>query len=213
MENRENIRAPVAPERHEPKNLVQWGPIVAGVVTTVAVMILLTVLGLAVGASALEPREAGEGAGTFASIWGAVSGIIAFLAGGFVAGRSASVSGTPSALLNGFIVGATMMLLVLYMVGAGVGNLFGAVAGNVGDIANLAQDQAIEADVTQEEVDEAAQQAEEEAAAMADDAFETAEGAAWGTFIGILLAHVASVIGGVIGSNSRNDIRQRPAEQ
>lgn len=200
-----------ATESHEqePKNLVQWGPIIAGVLTTIAVMLLLTVLGLATGASVLEPREAGEGVGTAASIWGAVSAIIAFFVGGLVAARSASVIGGGAAILNGFLVAAAVMLLVLYMIGAGLGNLFGTVGNNIGDIANLAQDQTAVQEMTQEDIDEAGDEAMDDAAAMADDAFDTAEGAAWGTFAGLVLVHAAAAVGGLVGSNTRGDIRRR----
>lgn len=193
----------------EPKNLVQWGPIIAGVITTVAVMLLLTVLGLATGASVLEPREAGEGVGTAASIWGAVSAIIAFFIGGLVAARSASVIGGGAALLNGFLVAAAVMLLVLYMIGAGLGNLFGTVGNNIGDIANVAQNQTTVQEMTQEDVEQAADDVMDEATAVADDAFDTAEGAAWGTFAGLVLVHAAAAVGGLVGSNSRGDIRRR----
>lgn len=44
----------------ELKNRVQFGPIIAGVLTAIATMLILTVLGLAIGASALEPRDVGQ---------------------------------------------------------------------------------------------------------------------------------------------------------
>jgi hypothetical protein len=40
------------------KNRVQFGPIIAGVLTAIATLLILTVLGLAIGASALE-RQSG----------------------------------------------------------------------------------------------------------------------------------------------------------
>lgn len=43
----------------EVKNRVQVGPIIAGILTAITVMIILTVLGLAVGSSALKPRDVG----------------------------------------------------------------------------------------------------------------------------------------------------------
>jgi len=39
----------------EVKNRVQVGPIIAGILTAIATLLILTVLGLAVGSSALEP--------------------------------------------------------------------------------------------------------------------------------------------------------------
>ena len=63
------------------KDRVRWGPILAGLLTTIASMLILTVLGLAIGLSAFEPGE-GDGLGTAAGIWGAVSAVVAFSAVG-----------------------------------------------------------------------------------------------------------------------------------
>lgn len=75
------------------KNRVQFGPIIAGVLTTIVTMLILTVLGLAIGASALEPREAGDALGMGAAIWGIVSAVISFFLGGWVAAKTAAVAG------------------------------------------------------------------------------------------------------------------------
>lgn len=202
---------PVALEEAEPKNIIQWGPILAGVVTAIAVMIVLSVLGLAIGASALKPRDSGQAIGTFAGIWGAASALIAFFLGGLVSANSASVAGKGSALMNGFMVGAAVLLLVLYLTGAGVGNLFGAVGSNIGDIANLVQNQADEQGVTAQDAQQQADQAAQQARANADKAFDAAKDAAWGTLGGLLLALGAATAGGLVGANSRRDLRERAA--
>jgi hypothetical protein len=71
----------------EVKNRVQFGPILAGILTAIATLLILTVLGLAVGSSALEPRDGGETIGTAAAIWGIASALIAFFLGGWVPRR------------------------------------------------------------------------------------------------------------------------------
>lgn len=199
----------VAVNEPEPKNAVQWGPILAGVATAIAVMLVLTVLGLAIGAAAFEPRDSGQSMGTFASIWGAASAIISFFLGGWMAAKTASVVGKGSALFNGFTVGAVVLILVLYLTSTGLGNLFGTVGNNLGDIANLVQQQASDQGVTSQDAQQQAQQAAQTARANADQAFNTVRDASWGTLAGLILALAAATIGGLVGANSRYDLRER----
>jgi hypothetical protein len=185
------------------KNRVQWGPIIGGGVTAIASMLVLTVLGLAIGASVLEPTDPGENLGMAASIWGGISAILSFLAGGWVAAKSAAVGGAASGVLNGFLVGAAALTLILWLTGAGLGNLFGTVGSNIGEIANIAQDTGVTPA-------EAEQQAPDpgEAANQAASAFAEAEEGAWGTLIGLLLVLGAAAVGGLLGHNKREDLTE-----
>lgn len=169
------------------KNRVQWGPIIAGVLTALATLLVLTILGLAVGSSALEPRDVGSSLGTGAAIWGAISAIIAFFVGGFIAAKTAAVGGVGSGMINGLMVGASILAIILYLTGTGLGSIVGSLGTNISDVTNLAQD-------TQS--DPAAQQ----------NAFDTVKDSSWGTLIGILLALAASTIGGIVGHNDRRDL-------
>lgn len=171
------------------KDRVRWGPIMAGLLTTIATMLVLTVLGLAIGISAFEPGNT-DGLGTAAGIWGAISAIIAFFVGGWVAAKTAAVGGDGSGLLNGLMVGVTALALILWLTGSGLGNLLGTVGSNLGDIANIVQDQGSQQD---------AQQA-------LNDSYGEAERGAWGTLIGLLLALGASAFGGLLGANTRREL-------
>lgn len=185
----------------EIKNRVQWGPIVAGLLTTIATMLVLTVLGLAIGASVLDPNDSGDGIGTAAGIWGGISAILSFLLGGWVAAKSAAVGGPGSGLLNGFMVGAAALALILWLTGSGLGSLFGVIGNNIGDIANVAQDEGVSTtDIEQETTD--ADQAVDDAT----DAFADAEEGAWGTLGGLLLALGSATVGGLLGHNKRQDL-------
>ena len=195
------------------KNRVQWGPIIAGLVSTIASMLVLTVLGLAVGASAFEPRTSGETIGTAAAIWGAASAIISFLIGGWVAAKTAAVGGPGSGMINGLMVGATALALILYLTGAGLGNLFGTVGSNIGDIANVAQDQAQAQGVTTQDAQNQAQQAQSQIqdtqSTVADtvrNSYDEVRDSAWGTLAGLVLALGASAVGGLLGHNKRRDL-------
>ncbi len=189
----------------EVKNRVQFGPIIAGVLTAIATLLILTVLGLAIGTSALEPRDAGEGLGTGAAIWGIISALIAFFLGGWVAAKTAAVAGAGSGMINGLMVGAAIIALVLWLTGSGVSNILGTLGSNIGDITNAAQDQGTT-------VTDLQQQAEDQAASIdVDSAFDTVKNGAWGTLAGLVFPLVASALGGLLGHNKQHDVMQSTA--
>jgi hypothetical protein len=175
---------------------IRWGPIIAGLVTTIATMLVLTVLGLALGASVFEPTSDGDDVGTAAAIWSIASAIAAFLIGGWVAGKTASVHGDDNALLNGFMVGATALAGLLLLAGLGLGNLLGGIGTNIDEIANITTGA-----VGGVDTGAAAQDAQN----AAIDAYDEARNGAWGTLIGMLVALGASTVGGLLGHKARHD--------
>lgn len=128
------VERPVLPVR----NRVQWGPVVAGVLTAIVVFLLLTILGIALGASVLDPANTAGEIGTWAAVWGAFTAIVAFLAGGWIAARAAVVEGTFAGLLNGVTVGIAGLLLIIWLTASGLGNLFGTIGTTVGSVLNVA---------------------------------------------------------------------------
>ncbi len=179
------------------RNRVQWGPIIAGVVTTAVTMIVLSLLGLALGASVLGRNAEGGEIGTWAAIWGIVSAIIAFFIGGWIAARSAAVGGSGSGMLNGLMAGCATFILLLWLTGLGLGNAFGVAGANFDDLVNSAQDQA---DVTT--TSGAVDQAQNTLRASYSDV----ENSSWWTLVGILVGLGAATIGGAVGHNSRSDL-------
>ncbi|MFL5680674.1 MAG: hypothetical protein ACJ77B_08740 [Chloroflexota bacterium] len=116
-----------------PRDSVRWGPIVAGFVTALSVFLLLSLLALGLGVAATDAANAGNQTstiGTAGTIIAAVIGILAFVIGGFVAGRSAAVGGRGAGALNGFLVWALGVTVILLLGAAGLGSLLGA-AGNI----------------------------------------------------------------------------------
>lgn len=182
------------------KNRVQWGPIIAGVLTAIATLLILTVLGVAIGSSALEPRDVGESLGTGAAIWGGISAIIAFFVGGYVAAKTAAVGGAGSGLINGLMVGAAILAIILYLTGAGVSSIVGTLGSNIGDLTNIAQQQGVNTS------DPAAAADQATAGVSAADAFNAVKDSAWGTLIGLVLPLAAAALGGLVGHNTRRDL-------
>lgn len=165
------------------RDRIRWGPVVAGLLTTLVTMVVLTVLGVAIGLSAFDPGD--EAIGAAATIWGIISALVAFFAGGLMAASTASPGSARWGWLHGLMVGVTAIAVMLWLVGTGVGNVLGAAAGNIEDMTALGG-----VDVTQDQ---------------AQTAFDTARDSAWGTLIGLLLALGAATIGGVLGTRATDD--------
>lgn len=174
---------------------VRWGPILAGLATTITTMIVLTLLGLAFG---LSVYDSGSNVATGVTIWSIISAILAFLAGGYVAGETAAINSDGNALLNGFLVGAAALVLILWLAIAGFGNLLGAVGGNLGDIARLGVNH-----LSQAQLSSIGQQAQQGAAANASNAYHVAQSTAWGTWVAVIVGLICATIGGWIGYRLR----------
>lgn len=105
----------------ELKGRVSWGSVFGGVVTVMAVSVLLSLLSSSIGLFMFDPLadHPASGIGTEMGIWTAVSLVVSLFAGGFVAGKLAGVDG----MIHGFLVWATTLIVaailgVMLMVGA-----------------------------------------------------------------------------------------------
>jgi hypothetical protein len=168
------------------RDRVRWGPIWAGLLTTLSLFLLLELLAYAVGLLTL-----GSGAGNFpggatrndALVTGII-GLIAFFLGGLLTGATAWVRGAAAGLINGFCLWALGTVLILVLSALGLGAFFGA-TGNAfnqlllgGRGVNLG------------------------ALGINPDQFGSAvrNGALW-AFILMILSAVAAMIGGWVGSS------------
>jgi hypothetical protein len=177
-------------------------------------MLLLSILGLAIGASAFEPGTDGSDWGTAAGIWGAISAIVALFLGGWIAARTAAVGGNFAGMINGFLAGAATLLIVLWLTTTGVTNLLGFLGNNVSDIAAVASETVSPSDVPNvNDAGGAADQAQNTVTdvATSQNTYDTVRDGAWGTLIAMLIALGAAAFGGWAGSNRREDIVQGAA--
>ena len=127
---------------NELKKRVSWGSVFGGVVTVLAVSILLSVLGSSIGLFMFDPFADNpvSGIGTTVGIGTALALIVSMVAGGFVAGKLAGVDG----LIHGFLVWGTTLIVgaffcVLLTVGAAklTMNALGAASSVAGGVINL----------------------------------------------------------------------------
>ncbi len=137
----------IAQINENPKKIsrISWGAVLAGTLTTLALMFLLNILGLGIGLTTIDPMTDADpfsGIGTGTAIWWILSNAAALFTGGLVAARMSGYTSNIDGALHGFLTWALYLIIGIWMLtsaigGAlnGIGNL---VSGLVGD--NSAKD-------------------------------------------------------------------------
>lgn len=204
---------------------ISWGAIIAGLIVALVCQILLSMLGVAIGASTVDPLQEQrplEGLGTGAAIWWVVSSLISLFLGGCVAGRLAGVPRKGDGALHGIIMWGTATLITLLLAGTAVGGLFGGAFSALrqtsqGAPSELAeqikgelQQRGINVDQMQQraeqKVDQAAQRAEQAAqegrvdAQTEQQAREAGQKAATGTSKAALWGFVGLLLGALVAA-------------
>lgn len=100
-----------------------------GVAVALVTQLLLDMLGVGIGASALDIGSGADNSGTVfsigAGIWWALSGIIAAFVGGLTAGRLAGAAKGDTARWHGFVTWAVSTLTIIYLLTSAVGGILG----------------------------------------------------------------------------------------
>ncbi len=121
-------------------NKISWGAIFAGVVVALVTQLLLNMLGVGIGAAALDIGTGADNSGTAfsigAGIWWVVAGIIASALGGLTAGRLAGASPSGTAAWHGLVTWCVTTLAVMYLLSTAVGGILGGAFNVVGSIAS-----------------------------------------------------------------------------
>jgi hypothetical protein len=188
------------------RDRVRWGPVVAGFLTALTTLILMGILGAAVGFTVIDAGEvaardaAPEAAGPFSAIWAAISGLVAFWLGGMVAGRTSAVFDRKWGAFNGAMVFFLAIPVTLWLATMGLGSLVGSL-GNFAAALNAdpatAQNAAQAAANQAQGTAAAARQATPEQIAAAAAA---ARNSAWLALLGLGLALGAATLGGMMGT-------------
>jgi hypothetical protein len=124
---------------------VSWGGIWGGVLVAIGLLLLLTVLGVAIGVGAVDPGDTeARTLGTGMGVWGALSLLIALFVGGLVSTRIGAIFDRTTGFFEGALVWAVSILLMLYLATSGVGMLasgaFKLVSGVGSAVGMMAQD-------------------------------------------------------------------------
>lgn len=169
-----------------PEDRVRWGPVWAGLLTTLTVFLVLELL--AYGLGLLTSNNNGTVAASGAAPWiTGVLGLIAFFVGGFVAEWSAAARGGGSGLLNGFIVWALATSLILVLSILGLGSLFGALGTAIGQFLAAGGHVTTPGSVN----------------VSGNQVANVTQSAALGAFFSLVLTAIAAALGGLLGSPGR----------
>ncbi len=217
---------------------ISWGAIFAGTVVALAVQLVLTLIGGAIGLATLNPATGQSPSGTTlgmgAAIWLVISSLISLFIAGYVAGR---LGGTFNGWLHGLTTWATVTTFTLVLLATAAGGLVGAASG-LGAFAVSNSDKMSRTQLpptVQQQVDQLTEQAKQNVDQAAAQAQATspeqreaqarelgqraAKGGAAGTgaaAIGLILGALAAAIGGKIGQRmpfAETEIKEKDRTQ
>ena len=200
-----------------PLRRVSWGAIFAGAAIATAIMVLLGLLGVAIGATISDPisgdTPSAKAFGIGAGLWWIVSGILALLAGGWASARLAGLRRKGEGPLHGLVTWAvTTTALVVLMssaIGAIASGAFQAVSLGTRFIdRDAVTSRATSPSESNEPVSAPTEQDARQAAQTATDALAMA---AWWACLFLLLTAVAANVGGQMGA-PRERSRVRPGQ-
>ena len=203
---------------------VSWGAVFAGLVIASALQVVLTVLGAAIGLTALDGRDSGKAFGIGAGIWAILVPLVTLFVGGMTAGHLANVRDRTDGFLHGALVWGLSLLLATYLLGTGASRILGgtlSLAGNVtGSAVSAAGTAASGANISTGDLQQARARIEQEARArgldeqqvqaqiaqvqesageVADQAQSVAAGGAWLALLALGLSLAAAAFGALRG--------------
>jgi hypothetical protein len=124
---------------------ISWGSVFAGVLIAIVIQIALSLLGIGIGLSTVDPKEEANpvnGLGTGTAIWYIITSLLTLFAGGWIAGRLAPTRRLFDGIIHGILAWSLITLITLYFITTtiggilgGVGRLVGNTLGTVGNIA------------------------------------------------------------------------------
>lgn len=116
---------------------VSWGAIFAGAVLALAVQLVLTLIGAAIGLATLNPATgnspSGASFGAGAAIWWCISSLISLFLGGYF---SARLAGTFNGWLHGLATWGTVTIVTIVLLTTAAGALIGGASGLANFVAN-----------------------------------------------------------------------------
>jgi hypothetical protein len=175
---------------------VRWGPIIAGLLVSLATQLILSSIIGAIAAGTIEgsgaPRTIAPNTAGSAGLSSTIALLISLFTGGWVTARACGPMTRNTALLNGGILWATTLAVSSWLLASGVSGAFGVAASNAGEVINQVQQQGGVPNVPQTNV--TAQQTRDIAANV--------RSGLWWFVFGSLLSLVAAMIGAVAGART-----------
>ncbi len=133
----DSVPASTHPHAH---SRISWGAIFAGAVMALVTQLAFSLLGLGIGASALNPYDDNPagGLGIGAAIWTLLSVLISLFTGGYVAGRLAGMPRNQDSMLHGLVTFGLTSLLGFYLLTSGIGKVIGGAGSLVSSVVSSA---------------------------------------------------------------------------
>jgi hypothetical protein len=194
------------------RSRVSWGAIVAGAVVALAVYLVLTLLGSAIGLTVSDTVRT-DSLKPGGAIWAILATAIALFVGGWVTTQCTVGENKTEAVVHGVIMWGVVLAMLLWLMATGVRAGFNAMVGmaNVGTAAarNTTTGEweaaARRSGVPQATINEWRQKAADAPAetrrAVEDPANQqAATQATWWTLLGTLLSMAAAVVGALVGA-------------
>lgn len=176
--------------------LIDWGAAIAGTVVAVAIGFALLILGVAIGATAINPWQgASEQAPAWTiggGLWVIFSNLVALQVGAFVAVRAARWPDHHSGMLQGLVVWALAFTLAAGVLGFGVTGVLGG--------ADIQETASRAVDAAQTVTGEATGSAPTLTPAETDAVQDATALTAWWAFAMMVLGAVGAIAGGKLGS-------------
>ncbi|MGE5610910.1 MAG: hypothetical protein ACM359_16795 [Bacillota bacterium] len=159
-----------------PIDRLRWAAVLGGIFIALSTLVVLSLLGMAVGFSAYDPGDTARSFGIGAGIWGGISVLLAFFVGGWFTARAAAVRGANNGIMNGVMVWAVAIPLMLYLLSSILGFAASQSRGEV--------DRVIHASVRTDEASQAIRTADPQ---QKQQVARTGRNAAWGSLISVML--------------------------
>ena len=120
-----------------PPKGISWMAIFAGTVAALSVMLILNLIGLAIGFWSFNPTEAGNpmsGLGTGSIIWWVISNLIVLFIGGFIAARVGVSFSRTNGVIHGVMTWALYALVSAWILTSAIGSIVSGVGNIVGGV-------------------------------------------------------------------------------
>jgi hypothetical protein len=115
---------------------ISWGAVIAGAIIVIAIQVTLSVLGVGIGLSTVDPAAGdspqGTSMGIGAGIWWVISNLIGLVIGGYVAARLSGAPARGDGIIHGVLVWAVTLLITMYLLTTSVGSIVGGAFNVVG---------------------------------------------------------------------------------
>ena len=115
---------------------ISWGSVFAGVLIAIVIQIALSLLGIGIGLSTVDPKTEANpaaGLGTGTAIWYIITSLLALFTGGWIAGRLSPTRRPFDGIIHGILAWSLVTLVTLYFLTTTIGGILGGVGKLVGN--------------------------------------------------------------------------------